>query len=331
VSTLLRYPGPLEIVNSPEAFDPDRPDQQAAVFLRDLTGLDQPELEPVDAEGVWVFWIDRIVDLIVSGRDFVGIIDGDPGEGKSTLALEFCSRVRNALNAELGIRDTFDPRRDVLSRLSNLLYRIYQSSGDRPVVLQADEGCLVGAQARSGTSEEGLMLDQGLSVCRIKGCTIFVLHPTIAGVAATVKQRRGRYWFHVEERGRATAFKVRTSLPKNLLRDLPFTKERQPYHRIIFDSLEGDPLWVSYSQVKIEATNRTLLDLALRAVALEFVRGLSVPDWAVPYLEKRKPRWWVQETSRPRDQSAHEPKATERARTRDARDGPLSPRPPTGG
>jgi hypothetical protein len=299
MASLLYRPSPLEVLNSPGTFDPSRHEHIAATYLRSATGMELPSGEPVDEEGVWAYWMEKIVGLIVSGHDFVGIIDGDPGEGKSTLGLEFCLRLRNALNVVLGADDVFDIRRDVIYRLSNLLYRILQSSPDRRVILQADEGCMVGAQAKSGMSEEGAILDRALSVCRIKGVSLFVLHPTIRGVASAIRQRRGRNWFHVERRGTATAFRMRTSLPKDLLRDLPFTKEREPFARITFRSLEDDPRWSIYSEAKIEETNRELLDLALRAVALEYARGLAPPPWAIPYLDKRRPRWWAQETGRP--------------------------------
>jgi hypothetical protein len=303
---LLYAPRPTEVVNSFQTFGLDRPDQVAATYLRASAGLGLPPYVPTDGNSVWDFWIDRVVGLILNGWDFVGIVTGDPGVGKSVLTLQFASRLRNALNAELGVNERFDTKRDVLYRLSDLAYRVYQSSGDNPVVLQGDEGCTVGAQAQAGASPEGIILDQVLSVCRIKATSLFLLHPSILGVASFIRQRRGRYWFHVESPsdgsplrlGVATAFRATAALPREALRRLPFVKERQPFHRLRFGSLDGDPLFTAYSAEKIAATDRILLDLALRAVALEFNRGLAVPEWSVPILEDRKPAWWTRERVR---------------------------------
>jgi hypothetical protein len=288
-------PSALEVLNAPEAFDPDRPEQVAAVYFRSEGGMSLPEARPIDADGVWFYHIDRAVDHIRNGMDFIIVITGKTGRGKSTVAITFCDRLRNALNAELGLHEVFDPEQDVIYRLSDLIYRIFQSSGENPLVLLADEGVTVGAQAQAGASPEGLILEQTLSICRVKRATVCFLNPTFEGTASSIRKRRAEYWIHVEEKGRATSFHATDALPKDVLRDSRFLKDRQPFNSIEFDSLEGDTIWERYTDKMLVAKNRVLLDLALRAVALEFARGLRIPEWAFPLLEERQPEWFVRE------------------------------------
>jgi hypothetical protein len=273
-------PSALDILTSDGALDPLLPENVVLSRLREMVGSDLPEGKPVDEEGVVQHWVDYIVGLILDKKDCVVIVDGTPGEGKSTFSLWICLRIREALNRALKVQEQFKVDRDVTYRLSSLIHRINQSSREKPSVVLADEGILVGAQARAGSYDASIILERVLSIARIKGVTMFILAPSIWGLAASVRDRRARLWFHVEERGRSTAFVLRDAIPFKRPKELPFGKARQPWCRIEWGDMESDPIWTPYEGQKLDITTETLADSEVEALKIERKAGLRPPEWA---------------------------------------------------
>jgi hypothetical protein len=182
----------------------------------------------------------------------------------------------------------------VVYRLSDLVRRVYASSREDPSVVIADEGCLIGAQSGSGLSEAGKLLDRTLSICRILGCSLFLISPSIWGVAAFVRARRAKVWWHVERRGLSTAFLLGSSVQWTPPRKLPFVKARQPWSKLRWPSLENDKIWSKYEPTKLEVTRNALVDAAIVAGKLERKAGLrpSGPeqmDYELPPPPSRSP------------------------------------------
>lgn len=255
---MIHTPRATDAVNSFQCFDPNRPEQIGGSFLRRLDQMDLPPYVPTDDETVWAHWVDYIVKLIRDKKDCVVIVDGTPGEGKSTFALWMCLRVQSALNTVFGASRRFEPERDVCYSLSQGISRIRASTRDDPNVVLFDEAVLIGAQARAGSYDAQVVLDRVLQLSRIQGVTVFFLAPSIWSLSSCVRDRRARLWFHVEHRGLSTAFELREEIPFRRPSMLPFEKARQPWHRIHWDSLESDPIWDPYEGRKIEQTLKTL-------------------------------------------------------------------------
>jgi hypothetical protein len=312
------HPRALDILRSPGSFDPASPRNIGRVRLRELMGSDLPDATPIDASTVIEHWVDYIVGLILDKKDCVVMCDGTPGEGKSTFSLWLCLLVRQALNQALGTRQNFEVERDICYRLSDLIHRILQSSRENPSVILADEGVLVGAQARAGSYDASLLLDRVLSLSRIQGATLFILAPSIWGLASAVRDRRARLWFHVERRGLSTAFILREAIPFKRPKELPFSKARQPWSKLRWDSLESDPVWAPYEARKITVTKSALHDSEVEALKVEKKLGLSPPAWADAFYRKavlgRQPGETPTEYHRRGDRERKRLKAAEKLR-----------------
>ena len=285
MGSLVAYPSALSRLSSPESFDPTAIANVPARHLREIIGSDLPEATPVDAAAVAAHWVKFYVDRILDKKDTVTIVDGEPGEGKSNFTLWLSSKVRDRLGRETGGPRRLDLENDVVYRLSTLIHRVYQSSREHPSVIIADEGVLVGAQGTSGMSDVGQILDRVLSVGRIQGCTIFVLHPSVWGLASFVRNRRAKVFMHVERRGLTTAFTLKSAMEFTPPRQLPFKKVKMPWARLRWPSLEFDPIWQKYEPSKLETTKLTLVDSEMEAVRIEDKAGMRPPGpWAMDYL-----------------------------------------------
>ncbi len=284
-------PTALVRLTSTDAFDARAPSNMVSRRLRELTGSVLPTSVPVDDAGIAEYWVDYHVDRILDKKDTVVVVDGEPGEGKSTFTLWMASRVRRKLGQLMGTARTLDLDNDVVYRLSTLVHRVYLSSRENPSVIVADEGVLVGAQGTSGMSDAGAILDRVLSVGRIQACTIFVLHPSVWGLASFVRARRAKVFFHVEHRGLSTAFTLKSAMEFTPPRQLPFKKARKPWARIKWGSLESDPIWDLYEPNKIETTKQMLVDSEIQALKLEKKAGMRPPGpWAMDYWQERSGR-----------------------------------------
>lgn len=217
---------------------------------------------------------------ILEKKDTVVVVDGEPGDGKSTYSLGFGARTKNALSAALGSKEQFDLERDVVFRESDLIHEIHLNTREDPRVVVADEGILVGAQARAGTYDASALLDRVLSVSRIKGVTLFVLAPSVWGLASFVRNRRAKLYHHVERRGLTTTFTLKKEIPFLPPRELPFRKFRKPWDKVRWESLENDPIWAPYETRKIREVDSMLSAGEIQAIELEAKAGLSPPDWA---------------------------------------------------
>jgi hypothetical protein len=278
------YPTALSRLTSPESFDPGAISNVTGRHLRRLTGNELPEREGIDDSGILDHWVEYYVDRIIDKKDTVTIVDGEPGEGKSNFTLWLGAKIRARLAKEMGTPSTLDLEHDIVYRLTTFVHRVYQSSRAQPSVVICDEGVLVGAQGSSGLSDAGKILDRVLSVGRIQGCTIFVLHPNVWGLASFVRNRRAKVLMHVEYRGLSTAFVLKTAMDFNPPRQLPFKKARHPWAKIRWPSLEFDPIWQNYEPVKLETVKQTLVDSEIEAAKIEKKAGLRPPGpWAMDY------------------------------------------------
>ncbi len=229
-------------------------------------------LTPVQAVGddeIADYWTNQVVGRILDKKDTIFIVDGEPSEGKSTFTLWFELRIVRALSKALGTDLKFDLEKDICYTLSGFIQRVRDSSADRPNVLLLDEGVLVGAQARSGTSDANLIFDRVASICRIKRVTAGVLHPSVWGIASFLRNRRAHYWFHVERRGLTTPHVLKPEIDYTPPRTLPFRKAKNPWVRFRWGSLEKDPVWAPYEANKLAMVNRTLEVSALEAAQIE--------------------------------------------------------------
>lgn len=294
------HPRPLDLLTSYSALDPFLLPNIELGKLRELTDSDLPVGTLVGDEEVADHWIKDIVDHHLDKKDSVVIVDGTPGEGKSTFTLWLALEIRARLNEALGLEDRFEVSRDIIYRQSELEHRILQSERKHPSVVVADEAVLIGAQARSGMYDAGARLDRDLAVCRIHGVTLFLLAPSIWGLASSVRNRRARLWFHVEHRGLSTAFRLRGALSWTPPRDLPFTKAKKPWSNLRWGSLESDPIWSPYEAQKIEVTKRALHESEMESVRAEQKLGLAPPAWAAEWLKKKLSDEAPQETPRQR-------------------------------
>jgi len=278
------YPTALSRLTSPDSFDSASLSNVTRRHLRRLIGSDLAEATPVDDSDVADHWVQYFVDRIIDRKDTVVIVDGEPGEGKSTFTLWFGSKVRDRLGRETGGQRKLDLEHDVVYRLTTFVHRVYESSRDKPSVIIADEGVLVGAQGSSGLSDAGKILDRVLSIGRIQGCTIFLLHPNVWGLASFVRNRRAKVLFHVEHRGLTTAFTLKSAMDFVPPRQLPFKKARQPWSKLRWPSLDNDPIWSTYEPGKLEVTKQTLVDTEIEAAKIEKKAGLRPPGpWAMDY------------------------------------------------
>ena len=249
-----------------------------------MIGNELPEPTPYDDATVVDHWVNYFVDRILTKRDTVAIVDGEPGEGKSNFTLWFAAKVRQRLGQETGTSRVLDLDRDVVYRLTTFIHRVYESSRADPAVVIADEGVLLGAQAGSGLSDVGKILDGVFSIGRIQACSSFVLHPTVWGLASFVRNRRAKVFFHVERRGLTTVFLLKSAMEFTPPRQLPFKKARQPWAKIRWPSLENDPIWAPYESTKVETTKQKLVDWEMEAAKIEKKAGLRPPGpWAMDY------------------------------------------------
>ena len=279
------YPSALHRLTSPESFDPTAISNLTGRHLRGMIGNDLPEATPVDDAEVVDHWVEYFVDRILDKKDTIAIVDGEPGEGKSNFTLWLGSKIRYRLGVEIGGPKVLDLEHDVVYRLTTLVHRVYESSREKPSVIIADEGVLVGAQGSAGLSDAGKILDRVLSIGRIQGCTIFLLHPSVWGLASFVRNRRAKVFFHVERRGLTTAFTLKSAMDFTPPKQLPFKKARQPWAKLRWPSLENDPIWRNYEPTKIETTKESLVDSEIAAWAIEKKAGMRPPGpWAMDYV-----------------------------------------------
>lgn len=271
------YPAALGRLTSPLSLNSRTAPHIVSRHLRGLAGGGLPLATPVDNDAVADHWVEYYVDRILEKKDTVTIIDGEPGEGKSNFALWLGMKIRDRLGRETESARTLDLDNDIVYRLTTFVQRVYQSSRANPSVIIADEGVLVGAQGTSGLSDAGQILDRVLSIGRVMGCTIFVLHPSVWGLASFVRNRRAKVLMHVERRGLTTAFTLKSAMDFVPPRQLPFSKARQPWAKIRWPSLESDPIWQKYEPNKIEVTKQTLVDSKIRAAEIEKKAGLRPP------------------------------------------------------
>ena len=265
------YPSALEFLASPESFDPDGEENTLDRFTRELTGSAVEPGVPTDNEDVWAHWVEWVCDRVLSRRDFVGVVDGNPGEGKSTFGTIFLTKIAARLGDELDIEP---PKVEVVYRLSELIEAVYRSSRARPGIVLVDEAVLTGMQSGAGLTQEGKLVDRIFSVARIKSAVILCLIPSIHGLASMVRSRRACWWGHTERRGRLTVFVGSDRLSFENPRSLPMVKAKWPWPRIEFESLEDDPSWAAYEGTKIEVVDRTLVDANILASELERKAGL---------------------------------------------------------
>ena len=280
------YPTALDRLRSPESFDFTAPGNGLGRHLRWIIGSDLAEATPVDDTDVMEHWVQYYVDRILDKKDTVTIVDGEPGEGKSNFTLWLAIKIRDHLGRELGKSRVMDLQNDVVYRLTTFIHRVYQSSRENPSVVIADEGVLIGAQGSSGLSDAGKILDRVLSVGRIQGCTMFVLHPSVWGLASFVRNRRAKVLMHVEKRGLTTAFTLKSAMEFTPPRQLPFKKAKQPWCKIRWPSLEADPVWAPYEGEKLETVKQTLVDSEMEAWRIEKKAGMRPPGpWAMNYVK----------------------------------------------
>jgi len=289
-SAAAAYPSALSRLTSLQSFDPTAVSNITSRHLRGIIGNTLPEATPVDDADVVDHWVDFYVDRVLDKRDTVTIVDGlEPGIGKSMFTIWLAMKVRARLGRILGTARVLDLEQDVVYRLTTLIHRVYQSSRANPGVIVADEGVLVGAQAGSGLSDIGRILDRVLSIGRIKGCTIFILHPNVWGLASFVRNRRAKVLMHVEQRGLTTAFTLKSAMDFTPPNQLPFKKARQPWAKIRWPSIERDPVWSVYEPAKLEVTNQALVDSEMEAAKFEKKMGLRPPGpWAMDYWDGTK-------------------------------------------
>ena len=285
------YPAALGRLTSPLSLNSRTAPHIVSRHLRGLAGGGLPLATPVDNDAVADHWVEYYVDRILDKKDTVTIVDGEPGEGKSNFALWLGSKVRDRLGHETGTTKMLDLEKDVVYRLTTFVHRVYESTREKPSVIIADEGVLVGAQGTSGLSDAGQILDRVLSVGRIKGCTIFVLHPSVWGLASFVRNRRAKVFMHVERRGLTTAFTLKSAMDFVPPRQLPFSKAHQPWAKIRWPSLENDSIWQEYEPEKLEVTQQTLVDSEIEAAKIEKKAGLRPPSAAfMDYWERGSKR-----------------------------------------
>ncbi|HEY1197309.1 MAG TPA: hypothetical protein VGG32_01095 [Thermoplasmata archaeon] len=300
------YPAALNRLTSAESFDPAAISNVTGRHLRQIIGSDLKEATPVDDEDEINYQAGFLVDRVMNKEDTVVIVTGEPGVGKSMFTMMLGSIVKRRLGLETGTSRTLDLELDIVSRLTTFSRRVYQSSRKNPLVVIGDEGVLVGAQSGSGLTGPGRILDRVLSVSRIKACTIFILHPSIWGVAAFVRNRRAKVWYHVERRGLTTAFILKDALDFTPPHLLPFKKMRHPWNRIHWESIENKPMWAAYEPAKLETVNQTLVDAEIQAAEFEKKEGMRPPsaafmDYWEPSSLPRAPGETDEELERRRD------------------------------
>lgn len=285
------YPSALTRLTSPQSFDSKAISNITGRHLRQMIGNDLVQATPVDDAAMVEHWVQYYAGRILEKKDTVTICDGEPGEGKSNFILWLAAKIRDRLGREMGTSRVLDLDRDVVYRLSTFAYRVDQSSRQDPSVLIVDEGVLIGAQGSSGLSDAGQILDRVLSIGRIQGCTIFVLHPSIWGLASFVRNRRAKVWMHVERRGLTTVFTLKSALDFTPPRQLPFKKAKAPWSRLRWPSLETDPIWAPYEANKIKTVKETLVDSVMEATKIEKKAGLRPPgSWAMQYYTAKSGR-----------------------------------------
>lgn len=278
------FPSALELLADPESFDPLDRTNIVTAHLRSVTGaeVEQPD-GYADDEMISQHWVDYFVDRVLDKKDTIAIIDGEPREGKSNFALWLAAKVRQELGLAMGRRTTLDLQWDVIYDTPTLLHRMYRSSREDPGMVVVDEGALAGFKATSGISDLGGAVDTVLSIAGINGCSMFILHPNIWGLAAFVRNRRAKVYFHVEHRGLSTGHHLKTAIEYAKSSHLPFMKVKQPWARVRWPSLEDDPhwapLWREYEERKKAVVQARIVDFENVAIQFNRKMGLRDPDW----------------------------------------------------
>lgn len=129
--------------------------------------------------------------------DAVLIIDGPPGNGKTTLEIEIARRIDPLFTIRRNI--IFDPNpKNIMEKITKEL------PPGSPVGL--DEG-MRAANARKAMTANNLFLGEYFSVNRKDFKIIMICVPSIQQIDTSLRNQRATFWVHVIERGVALVFK----------------------------------------------------------------------------------------------------------------------------
>lgn len=204
---------------------------------------------------------------LLKDNDFVCVITGEEGSGKSTIATQINSIISSKYRLA-SIIYSFDK---MISNIAANEYKKFDS-------IHIDEGALV-ALSRNATTKVNKTLLQILSIARVKGWNISFCIPSFRTLETYVREHRVQLLIHVSERGKYIGIK-REGI--NIVND---KMKRDPRYKPRRQDFGSGMAWLGYFSKGIPKINdvneKSYLSAKLENINSQFV------EWDNAVKEKR--------------------------------------------
>jgi DNA polymerase III delta prime subunit len=192
---------------------------------------------------VWGHWTRLLRSRIAERWHNVVAVTGEPGCGKSTLALRLARDLDRGFSA------------DQVAYCASDMLALYRRLGHGQVAVY-DEAIL-GLLSNDFQSPEARELVKAVNVVRAKGITVFLCIPDIHRLLAAWREEAVRFWVHCESdpRGLGWMHERSPSVRYERRSNLGLYKDPE-WNPLRWGSLEKTAFWSDYEKLKIERIDR---------------------------------------------------------------------------
>jgi len=192
---------------------------------------------------VWDHWIGVLRHRVEARWHNVVVITGEPGCGKSTLAL----RMARAVDRGFGPDQVAYSAPDMLG--------LYRRLGHGQVAVY-DEAIL-GLLSNDFQTPEARELVKAVNIVRAKGITVLLCIPDIHRLLAAWREEAVKFWVHCESEPRGVGWMHQRPSTIRYERRASIGLYKDPdWNPLRWPSLEGTVFWTEYERLKLERIDR---------------------------------------------------------------------------
>ena len=195
------------------------------------------------SEEIWDHWVGVLSQRIAARWHNVVVITGEPGCGKSTLAL----RLARAVDRGFGPAQVAYSAPDMLG--------LYRKLGHGQVAVY-DEAIL-GLLSNDFQTPEARELVKAVNIVRAKGITVLLCIPDIHRLLAAWREEAVKFWIHCESDPRGVGWMHQRPSTVRYERRASIGLYKDPeWNPLRWSSLESTEFWAEYERLKLERIDR---------------------------------------------------------------------------
>jgi len=203
----------------------------------------RPPVRVRTPEEIWDHWAGLLHQRIAARWHNVVVITGEPGCGKSTLAL----RMARAVDGGFGPDQVAYSAPDMLG--------LYRKLGYGQVAVY-DEAIL-GLLSNDFQTPEARELVKAVNIVRAKGITVLLCIPDIHRLLAAWREEAVKFWVHCESEPRGVGWMHQRPSAVRYERRASIGLYKDPdWNPLRWSSLEGTAFWTEYERLKLERIDR---------------------------------------------------------------------------